>query len=357
MPELNETGLVKYDPPPSIMQIDPTAELDLAVTVAPDLETTRHVFYVGDTIIPQRKRELDFLRGGGVEVYSRCLRRTRQSFIPRLMITPFETWNDGGRPVEFATNVEEVGPFGYGQPTAIKLPPLQDGRAYGDKFQVRALRYEKVFPGHEIDQVAGGSNPTRTAEVEIVSLRGQEWIVNGVLNSEIQAVQNAFFPETWIDPDTGKRPYKLRLARQRIEEVGRSSDYLKSIADDMLLSCEMFRLWGDAQLRTIHTQLRKMTSGEIPFAYTDMHLLLLEQLEIPRQDTTSGIPVSSGLTPDLIESLKGDPGIDRDVLMQMIAENQEQAARQTRALELLAESMAAKDEPKRRGRPPMAKEE
>lgn len=286
-------------------------EYRLTTGVTENIEATRYLFFAGNVIPKERTNERKDLARGGDEIASPCAYRFR-GFLPRAMITPFERWKEDVP--------QEMIP--QGTPT---VGISKDGQTLSNHAVVRGVR---TWPGEHIVSILHVPAPKRKGIVEIKGLFNVEWSTGEPLE-----VQRAVFPADWPLPKT------LSGIRAQIEGVRRESSQLRSVADDMLTSCDQFYQWGMKQLDTAHTRLAQRMSHLHTYTYSPVHILLLEQLEVQRQDeglnmlakaqTTMMNGLSNaGITPEMLATMNEASMVRFEQMMQAQAAQNAQMLRE-----------------------------
>lgn len=252
------------------------------------LESTRHIFLAANLLDPDRARDIGML-GGGEEFSNPCMFRTGGR-LPRCEITPVEMW---GTPMPL-----ELFPEGV-RPLKLKGTPIEDNKSISNPFVLQGVPnlFLPVFPGELIRDVLF----ERRGTVEIEVLRGVDY---GKYDREIQAL---FFPDTFV------KPVELRLIRDHIEQVGASvaDPDAKSVADNMLASCDVAREYMEAIVGVAEGQLRERVTFRHVHRLTAKVRSFMAQLEIkPPSISGSQIPEDllkavsgSGITPEVLEAI------------------------------------------------------
>lgn len=274
---------------------NPTEGLELVTGDEIALELTRHLFLAGDLLDPARTRDIG-LKHGGEELPNRCLRRT-SGLLPRCEITPLEFW---GEPLPLELFPDGVRPYklkGMDTPD-VKFNPTG---AFDPRLRDKPLFFMPLFPGELIVDAMGIASGERRGIVEIEVLRGIEY---GSADREFQSL--FFGPEYRV-------PIELRLVRDHIEQVGDSvlDPDAKSVANNMLESCDQFREYIEERVSLANTQLDQRVAFQHTYRLTPKLRHWMAQLELkPR---TSAIDVvqtkvaeaadRSGITGDQLEQI------------------------------------------------------
>ena len=231
-------------------------------------EVKRWIFFPGDLIVPERKSEIDWLQAGGEETPSPCLQRYGRGFVPRGLPALLET---GGEPIP----TRHLGDL---QTSAWAVP-------LNEEIARNKMGLVPVFPGHGLRvllryaSLAGG-----TGMGELAVLRGKEWDEChtpdqiGILDI-IERVQFS----DGIEPTL--RGLEAQIAHAQVTD--KRIDYGQYKAEALKL-CETFRNWASRRISEAHGLLKTGHVGEWQggwsYSYSPITEMLLEQLEIPRQD-------------------------------------------------------------------------
>lgn len=251
-----------------------------------DIDKTkpRYVFFAGDLITPRRKQEtremeaiaLSFngqpfrvTANGGEDYQHRCLVRTK-GIIPRAFITPLEMAANWVPPELVPPGADTFAPMGNDDFS------IRGGVSVGTKS--RYLVGEKYFPGQALAWMlsfARNNGGFSRGLVDVPQLIGEQY-ENGAAR-ELQAL---YFPNY---PTLPSKLSELQLVIQTIMQ--RQQGAVREIGQLMLHSCDEFRMWGTNFVATEHGQVKVGThsSGHV-YEYSDTAQLLMEQLEITRQD-------------------------------------------------------------------------
>lgn len=271
-------------------------------------QIVRWVFNPLDLIIPERKSEAKWMMNGGEESPTPCLRRFGNNFMPRGLPAILEL---GGDPIP----MRHLGDL---QASAWAGMPLNE-HAVKNNFG-----FVPVYPGDGLKVLRryamnNGERIPKGVD-EVTALLGKEWdeCYNG--ENYCEACQVAYPPSLShciIDscnqpltriPGTGIMDVVMQAAfgdgiaptLRGLEEQIRHAkvndsrlDYGK-YRDETSRMCNEARIWAERKVGTEHSLLRKGsipessdavgTRGGWAYAYSPMCELLLDQLEIPRQD-------------------------------------------------------------------------
>src|ERR1044072_2218482 len=257
-------------------------------------DRTRYLFFPGNVIDPRRSRERsldDPLRHGGDEIGSRSMTLTK-GFLPRCFITPLR-----------------IGPELM---TAELVPEGRDAFLGGERTQAAVQTFAsalsgsplvalKVYPGDEIAWIMHGSpNNSENRRKGIVELTPLERHFGnhstGWKEFKASGIQDYFFPRKGAEVAKGvflpKLPVTLREVEEQIRAKTRETgeSLFVETGEQMLESCRQFREWGMAEveeqnaLLNIGTVPASGASGGHVYRYTGLADVLIEQLELPRQD-------------------------------------------------------------------------
>lgn len=258
--------------------------------VTAEMKTPRYLFFIGNTVDPDRALELDYLRGGGIEVSNPCLKFTRQ-FIRRCRVTPLISNIHDPLPREMLgdnsanTNIFPI----RAQRPDPNVNVLGGGLEPPMITEAGPLMGWMAFPGYQIGLILDASpnlhRNMRRGIVELGALKGHDYqlknLGNGInFDPEIWAIQKAIFPDYPTIPTPLSDVMGLiNTARQS------NTGIIKTVAEQMLISGEQFERWAKGMIDRVHRLMKMgaMESGEV-HGYNGIELVLLEQLGIPRQD-------------------------------------------------------------------------
>lgn len=260
----------------------------------------RYVFFAGDLIVPQRKKEISWLEKGGEETPSPCIQAFGRGFVPRGRAALLAL---GGEPIP----MQHLGDMQASAWTGI---PLNEGLAKNN------FGFVPVYPGDGLkvlrrysmnDNSVGGM---RKGMDEITVLRGKEYeetrqSYNYCPTCQIQypvtittcpvdtckGELKAFHGNGILDiieremyGDGLEKTLKGLEAQIANAHVTESRIDIGKYKSECLAMCEDFRNWASAKIGIEHGLLRQGTKGDWAYAYSPITEMLLEQLEIPRQD-------------------------------------------------------------------------
>lgn len=251
-----------------------------------DIDKTkeRYVFFPGDLITPRRKQETREMQAigiaidgrpfrvtvnGGEDYQHRCLVRTK-GIVPRAFITPLEIGANWVPPELVPAGADTFAPMQNDDFT------VRGGVAVGTKSKY--LVGEKYFPGHAIAWMlsfARNNGGFSRGLVEINQLFGQSFKDGAPME-----LQRLYFPNYPI------LPVRLSELQSDIQDVMKAQQgTVREIGQLFLHACDEFRIWGTNFVAVEHGQIKIGThaSGHV-YEYSDTAQLLMEQLEITRQD-------------------------------------------------------------------------
>jgi hypothetical protein len=273
-------------------------------------EANRYLFFPGDVLTPQQKRERPDLRIGG-EYYGQQYKTLYRSkgLVRRCQITPMVKAYDD-------LNDDQIGD----SPLTVEIRSLSSGVP---------LNRVRVYPGDEITGILQGErNNTSKGVVELTDLIGVELNVFGE-----SKLQEFIFPE-WEQIKLGVAvlPAKLSELQKQIDArlQATSDDTIRNIIRQMLSACEIYRTWGIRYLKISSDLVKLQFNNGFSHTHSELAEMLFEQLEVT--------PV------DLLRDARNAPAVtvtdtvsDSDIraTMAQIAQVQQQMA------ELLGRSQAA----------------
>lgn len=223
---------------------------------------TRYIYYPLDKVSPERKNEMELTAEGGDDMNCKCLIRTK-GFLPKGKISPLEA---GGFDWYAPDNLVE----GQRERVEVEATPIS-----GMEHAPASLALVGIprFPGDELKTLTtrwANDRGLATGHVEIKSLLGIPWE-----SGEVQKLNRLFVPNTWA-------AHTLKDVRRDIELGAAKGDQdVKNVANEMLNSCLLSERWAT---RHINYANRALVDTKFPMPYTSVDELLLEQLEIQRQD-------------------------------------------------------------------------
>jgi len=241
----------------------------------------RWVFFPGDLIVPQRKAEISWLQAGGEETTCPCLQKYGRGFIPRGIPALLEL---GGEPIPMRH-------LGELQASAWTGIPLNED-AVKNRFG-----FVPVYPGDGLRLLqrysrnnVGPNSILRKGIDELTPLRGKSWEECHTLENDriLDVIEQAQFGDGMSKTLRGLED-QIRHAKVSDTRI----DYGR-MRDEELTLCEEFRGWASNRIAFEHGLLK---SGTVPiisdavgtrggwaYAYSPMVEMLLDQLEVPRQD-------------------------------------------------------------------------
>jgi len=233
-------------------------------------EATRWPWFPGDIITPAAKRVRPDLRLGGEylgQEYKTLVRS--KGLLRRCQLTPMEIGFD-------FLNDDLIG----GEEGLVLSVVKDNGEGAVLAKNLNAVR---VFPGDEIKSLLRGRhNDTTKGEVEISPLQGQTF-------EDVQkaGLQDFIFPN-WKKVMAGVEilPVQLSWLQKHLESrrADTSDESIRQIFDEMLESCESYRLWGLNYLKTATQLVRAPVANGFVHTYSPQAEMLFEQLEVRRED-------------------------------------------------------------------------
>lgn len=237
----------------------------------------RWVFFPGDLIVPERKAEIDWLQVGGEETSSPCLQRYGRGFVPRGLPALLEI---GGEPIP----MRHLGDL---QAVAWQGIPLNENAVKNN------FGFVPVYPGdglRVLRRYSMNDGGIRKGMDEVTALQGKEWEEchtpegDGILD----VIELACYGDG-MTKTLGGLEDQIRHAHVTDSRI----DFGRYQADTLRM-CGEFRNWAMRKITYEHGLLK---SGSIvmatdavgavgghSYSYSPMVEMLLEQLDIPRQD-------------------------------------------------------------------------
>lgn len=247
-------------------RIDESRGLTLVHKEGEHREQTRYLFTALDVTDPDRKYQVETVRDGGEEVFSRCLRRT-PNYIPRCELTPLETWFEPiGIPELAGDSMKDLVSIG-GTEKQIVPPNVNPGQFFRQHEPMMGLPH---YPGIDLPLIIEVVGYRGVKEIE--SMRNIDWE-----SGEAQRIQEAFFPRDWV------KPLPLRLIEDRIKEVS-ASEGLTSVGGEMLASLDRGRRWAMTRIGVEHGLLQTRQAHQFTYTYSRLAPQLLAQLEMEPRD-------------------------------------------------------------------------
>ncbi len=231
----------------------------------------RWVFFPLDVIQPERKSELSWLVVGGEETACPCLQKYGRGFVPRARAAMLEM---GGEPIPMRH---------MGDLSAVAWQGLpSDKHTTSHNFG-----FVPVYPGDGLrllKRYANNDGGSRKGLDELLSLEGKEWdechtpIGDGILD----VVELAQFGDGMSKTLRGLEE-QIKFAKVSDPRI----DYAK-LRDEQLKLCEDARNWATRKISIEHGLLKLGHVGEWQgghsYAYSPIVEMLIEQLELKRQD-------------------------------------------------------------------------
>ena len=260
-------------------------------TQSEDASKPRYLAFLGNLIDAQRMAEKPISRpAGGIEMGSPCLRMVR-GIIRKGRITPLvKDINDWQNEEKVRKIVDgdplQRGYFSQQRPVGY-TPPLmetRDGNLVPSK--IPKLVTTLALPGLQINSLLGDAQRNLLGLpfgiTEIRSLAGQDYnpvqMANGMfIDPNFYEMNLAIFPEY---PNL---PVLIRDV-ERLLDKAKVHTMLRPIVDDMGNSLRQFSNYATAAVQQAHVRMKAVAqAGEVP-SYTEMDLVLLEQLGVARED-------------------------------------------------------------------------
>ncbi len=233
----------------------------------------RWAYFALDVIQPERKAELSWLAVGGEETSCPCLQRYGRGFVPRGRAALLEM---GGEPIP----MQHMGEL---QATAW------DGGIANEK---QRMGYVPVYPGDGMKLLKRYSvNDGRKGLDELETLQGLEWEECHTPNEDgiLDVIELAQFGDGMAKTLKGLEE-QIKFAKVNDSRI----DYGK-LQDEELKLCEASRHWAMRKVGIEHGLLKL---GHIPertsndgivlggwsYGYSPVTAMLIEQLEVKRQD-------------------------------------------------------------------------
>ena len=237
----------------------------------------RWVGFPGDLIVAERKAEISWLKAGGEETPCPCLQRYGRGFVPRGRAALLEL---GGEPIPMR-----------------HLGELQSSAWQGIELAEEAVKnkfgFIPVFPGDGLKVLKRyAMNPLRKGMDELTTLAGKSWdeCHDAAGTGILDVIEAAMFGDG-MEPTLRGLEEQIKSAKvvdNRID-VGKYKE-------EWLTLCADFRTWGE---RMVSVDTGLLALGSIPvskanlpegsiggwsYAYSPLGVMLIEQLELKRQD-------------------------------------------------------------------------
>jgi hypothetical protein len=234
-------------------------------------DVKRWVFFALDLIVPQRKAEISWLQFGGEETSCPCLQKYGRGFVPRGLPALLEM---GGEPIP----MRHLGDL---QAVAWQGIPLNED-AVKNKFG-----FIPVYPGdglRVLRRYSLNDGGMRKGMDEVSSLQGRQWEEchtpdgTGILD----VVERACYGDGMA---TTLKGLENQIRHAQINDSRIDSGRYK---EETLKMCEESRNWAMRKIGDAHGLLKTGHVGEWQggwtYSYAPITEMLLDQLEIPRQD-------------------------------------------------------------------------
>jgi hypothetical protein len=266
-----------------------------------ELEQPRYLAFLGSLIDAEIARSRWWTKAGGIEIQNPCLRYVK-NFLRKGRITPLLKDTHDFLPYSYVEKMVGTNPLGAGyfaQPipqgyVPPALPPSQGqfqpgfgNLAIGGPSPYGSLVGRLALPGEQVGAIlTGAENLTQTnvqrGVVELTTLKGHPYRPQQIdeiyVDPTIWQLQKTIFPTYPILPT-------LLDEIESLLDEARIHTSLISIVDEMHESLIQFRDYADAAIQNVHHMMRESAgrAGYIP-RYTQMDLVLLEQLGMARKD-------------------------------------------------------------------------
>lgn len=245
-----------------------------------EVKVSRFLFTAANQITATIARERPHMRFGGLNVFNPCLNESKD-FIRRGRIVPLLLNQHIPIPAEDA---QESG--GYFEVPYVDMFAGKDvHNPFGD---TGGLVSRFAYPGQQISYILEGSPNIdgaglRKGIVEITTLKGHEYRLQDVggfrADRELLSIQKAIFPDY---PDL---PFAIRPFTQLVREaIDQNTGDIRTIAEEMLPSCIQWEGWMIHSTEDAHQNMAQAAVKGYSSPYVEMDLLVLEQLEMARQD-------------------------------------------------------------------------
>lgn len=237
----------------------------------------RWVWFALDLIVPERKAEIEWLRVGGEETTIPCLQRYGRGFVPRGLSALLEL---GGEPIP----MRHLGDL---QAVAWQGLPLNENAIKNN------FGFVPVYPGdglRVLRRYSMNDGGVRKGLDEDTALMGKEWEEchtpegDGILD----VIERAMFGDG-MEPTLSGLEDQIRHAH--ISDTRIDVGKLKA---DRLRMCGESRNWATRKVTYEHGLLKSGTIaiatdavgsvGGWSYSYSPITEMLLQQLDIPRQD-------------------------------------------------------------------------
>jgi hypothetical protein len=237
----------------------------------------RWVWFPGDLIVPARKSEIDWLKVGGEETTSPCLQRYGRGFVPRGLAALLEL---GGEPIP----MRHLGDL---QAVAWQGIPLNENAVKNN------FGFVPVYPGdglRVLRRYSLNDGGIRKGLDEDTALVGKEWdeCHNEESTGILDVIEQAMYGDG-MSPTLSGLEDQIRFARTDDSRVD-----LGKMKADRLRMCDEFRNWASRKIAYEHGLLKSGTVaiatdavgavGGWSYSYSPITEMLLQQLDIPRQD-------------------------------------------------------------------------
>lgn len=234
-----------------------------------DPNTPRWVFFAGDVIGAQRKREMEYLRPGGTEIQARTLVHTR-GFVRRGRFTPVTRWFEG----EIAEHANKNGRHAKLE----DVVPVTEGQENKGFFTRSSLLAVPRTPAGDIKHIVGENiSGVRIGVNEVPALKGIEYA-----DFPKTGYQELFFHKKYNTPDF---PETLHGLVELIRTAPRGDRDFEEVRDLLLTAAEEFRTFGETYLEAQNTLVRKPPNETgFTYSYSATAETLFKQLNYERVD-------------------------------------------------------------------------
>ncbi len=259
-----------------------------------DREAPRYLAFLGSLVEPQTATNRPWTKGGGIEVANPCLRFVK-NFLRKGRITPLLKDTHNYILYDVASKIVDGDPTQHGY---FRQPiPAGYVAPEGSKPRGNGLVGRLAYPGDQINWIlTGNTNIYKGRSRGIVELKSLESVPY-----RPQTLQNGLFvdPEIWkmqlaIFPNYPNLPILLDDIERLLDDAAQHT-FIRAIVDDFTRSLTQFRNYASTTIQNSHIKMREIgakTEGYIP-EYTEVDLVLLEQLGMERQDRAIRTAVSA----------------------------------------------------------------
>lgn len=267
-----------------------------------DNERPRYLTFIGSLCEPNTVRSRPWTAFGGIEASNPCLRVVK-NFIRKGRITPLLKDTHDFLPFDLVKKTTETSPlqagyFGQTIPHGYVPPALPPANgqfqpgfgnlAIGGPSPYGNMVAKLALPGEQIRSILIGSENMAQNNVprgirELTSLLGHDYrqqvFADGTVDDPvIREMQLTIFPTYPNLP--------IRLAElQQLLDNAAIHNSLRAVTDEMQESLTEFRSYAEATIQNTHNEMKESAGRRgYVWRYTATDLILLEQLNEPRQD-------------------------------------------------------------------------